>query len=132
MTTPEPCVGNSDDNDAEVYARNSESCGNEELDLPTFEQGMWKDLNGVHHGPVATVYVLEHERYVLLAGLLRAAPSFCPRRTTRRPLPASAELEVRGRDQRFACVSYGRLPNEPRRYDGLSVRTEDTVEELRI
>ncbi|KAL1441033.1 hypothetical protein MTO96_008953 [Rhipicephalus appendiculatus] len=55
MTTAEPHVGQID-NDADTYARKSESCGNVQLDPPTVEQDMWKDLHGVHHGPVATAY----------------------------------------------------------------------------
>ncbi|KAL1441031.1 hypothetical protein MTO96_008951 [Rhipicephalus appendiculatus] len=47
MTMAEPHVGHSDDNDAEMYARNSESCANVQLDPPTVEQDMWKDLRGV-------------------------------------------------------------------------------------
>ncbi|KAL3216545.1 hypothetical protein MRX96_032876 [Rhipicephalus microplus] len=49
-------VGHSDDNDADVYARNSKGGGNVQLDPPATKQDMWKDIDGVHHGPVARVY----------------------------------------------------------------------------
>ncbi|KAH7962354.1 hypothetical protein HPB52_015623 [Rhipicephalus sanguineus] len=57
MTTAEPHVGHSDGNDSELYyTKNSESCGNAQLDPSTVEHDLWEDLYGVHHGPVVTAY----------------------------------------------------------------------------
>ncbi|KAH7964625.1 hypothetical protein MRX96_027046 [Rhipicephalus microplus] len=53
---PEPHVALSD-NDAEMYARNSENCNNEQLDPSAIEQDTWKDLHAVHRGAVATAPV---------------------------------------------------------------------------
>lgn len=81
-------------------------------------------VRGLRPPPFA---VLEPARNVPGAGLLRAAPFFLSEAP-----PASGKLEARGRDhRRLACVSNGRLRNEPRRYNGLSGKTIYTAEELR-
>ncbi|KAH7987107.1 hypothetical protein HPB52_024482 [Rhipicephalus sanguineus] len=57
MTAAEPHVGHSDDkSDSELYARNSESCGNAQVDPTAVEHDLWEDRHGVHSGPVVTVY----------------------------------------------------------------------------
>ncbi|KAL3223969.1 hypothetical protein MRX96_027039 [Rhipicephalus microplus] len=54
MTTAEPHVSDSDDNDVQWHANTSESYGKEQQEPSTVEHDAWEDLHGVHHGPVAT------------------------------------------------------------------------------
>ncbi|XP_075728152.1 uncharacterized protein LOC142769099 [Rhipicephalus microplus] len=54
MTTAEPHVSDSDDNDVQWHANTSESCGQEQQGPSTVEHDEWEDLHSVHHGPVAT------------------------------------------------------------------------------
>ncbi|KAH7964621.1 hypothetical protein HPB51_027137 [Rhipicephalus microplus] len=53
MTTAEPHVSDSDDNDVQWRANISESCGKEQQDPSAVEHDAWEDLHSVHHGPVA-------------------------------------------------------------------------------
>ncbi|KAL3223967.1 hypothetical protein MRX96_027037 [Rhipicephalus microplus] len=54
MTTAEPHVSDSDDNDVQWHANTSESCGKEQQGPSTVEHDAWEDLHSVHHGPVST------------------------------------------------------------------------------
>ncbi|KAH8009543.1 hypothetical protein HPB51_018236 [Rhipicephalus microplus] len=54
MTTAEPHVSDSEDNDVQWHANTSESCGKEQQDPSTVEHDAWEDLHSVHHDPVAT------------------------------------------------------------------------------
>ncbi|KAL3216543.1 hypothetical protein MRX96_032874 [Rhipicephalus microplus] len=56
MTTAEPHVGHSNDNDAHLRVNNSENCGKQELDPSAVEHDAWDGLNGDHHAPMARTY----------------------------------------------------------------------------